>query len=227
MKTWTLIDTARIPGEGSELRLLRRDGEFSIRLDQGELMNSRVRGSEEALASLACAKMATRERPRILVGGLGMGFTLRAALGLLGAEAQVVVAELIPAVVSWGRGPLAQLFGDSLNDPRVTIYEGDVGRLIRSQPSAYDAILLDVDNGPDGLTHERNNGLYNPEGLRAAAIALRAGGVFAVWSAAPDPAFTSRLRKTGFSVDEVPVRANGRRGARHIIWIAAREDRNA
>ena len=132
--------------------MLQRGAEFSIKLDNSELMSSRVRGSEEALARLGCAKIEARERPRVLIGGLGMGFTLRAALGLLGAKAEVVVAELVPAVVSWGRGPLAELFGNSLTDARVTIHEGDVGRLIRSASSAYDAILLDVDNGPEGLT---------------------------------------------------------------------------
>jgi spermidine synthase len=222
MKLWTLVDAAQIPGGGGDLRLLQRGSEFSIKLGQGELMNSRVRGSEEALARLGCAKIETRERARVLIGGLGMGFTLRAALAQLGAEAEVVVAELVPAVVLWGRGPLAALSGDSLADARVTIHEGDVGRLIRAKPAAYDAILLDVDNGPDGLTRQANDGLYDLGGLRAAWAALRPGGVLAVWSAAPDAAFAQRLRKIGFSVEEVAVRANGKRGARHVIWVAER-----
>jgi spermidine synthase len=227
MKQWTLLDTAQIPNDGRELRLLQRGAEFSIKLDYGVLMSSRVRGSEEALASLGCAKIESRERPRVLIGGLGMGFTLRAALGLLGAKAEVVVAELVPAVVSWGRGPLAELSGNSLTDPRVTIREGDVGQLIRSESSAYDAILLDVDNGPEGLTCNTNDGLYDLAGLHAAWTALRPGGVLAVWSAAPDAAFVRRLRKTGYCVDEVAVRANGKRGARHVIWVAMRPDRAA
>jgi spermidine synthase len=227
MKQWTLLDTAQIPNDGRELRLLQRGAEFSIKLDNGELMSSRVRGSEEALARLGCAKIEARERPRVLIGGLGMGFTLRATLGLLGAEAEVVVAELVPAVVSWGRGPLAELFGNSLTDARVTIREGDVGRLIRSESSAYDAILLDVDNGPEGLTRNANDVLYDLDGLRAAWTALRPGGVLAVWSAAPDAAFARRLRKIGYCVNEVAVRANGKRGARHVIWVAVRPYRAA
>ena len=155
------------------------------------------------------------------------GFTLRAALGLLSAKAEVVVAELVPAVVSWGRGPLAELSGNSLTDARVTIREGDVGRLIRSESSPDDAILLDVDNGPQGLTLNANDGLYDLDGLRAAWAALRPGGVLAVWSAAPDAAFVRRLRKIGYCVDEVAVRANGKRGARHVIWVAVRPDRAA
>lgn len=225
MKLWTLVDIAQIPNDGRELRLLRRGAEFSIKLDNGVLMSSRFRGSEEELARLGCAKIEAHERPRVLIGGLGMGFTLRAALGLLGAKAEVVVAELVPAVVSWGRGPLAELSGNSLTDARVTIREGDVGRLIRSESSTYDAILLDVDNGPEGLTHSANDGLYDLAGLRAAWTALRPGGVLAVWSAAPDAAFVRRLRRTGYSVDEVAVRANGKRGARHVIWVAERPDR--
>jgi spermidine synthase len=227
MKLWTVLDIAQIPNDGRDLRLLQRGAEFSIKLDNGELMSSRVRGSEEALARLGCAKIEARERPRVLIGGLGMGFTLRAALGLLGAKAEVVVAELVPAVVSWGRGPLAELFGNSLTDARVTIHEGDVGRLIRSASSAYDAILLDVDNGPEGLTLNANDELYDLDGLRAAWTALRPGGVLAVWSAASDAAFVRRLRKIGYCVDEFAVRANGKRGARHVIWVAARPDRAA
>jgi spermidine synthase len=227
MKIWTLLDTAQVPGDGGELRLLQRDTEFAIKLGRDELMSSRFRGSEEALARLGCAKIGAHERPRVLIGGLGMGFTLRAALGLLGAKAEVVVAELVPAVVAWARGPLAELYGGSLTDARVTIREGDVGRLIRKEPSAYDAILLDVDNGPEGLTRQANDGLYTLEGLSAAWNALRPGGVLAVWSAAPDKMFTQRLRRAGFSVDEVVVRANGNRGARHIVWIAIRANRHA
>jgi len=221
---WTLLDTAQIPG-GGELRLMRRGTEFSIKLGQNELMNSRLSGSEQALATLACRRIQTRERPRMLIGGLGMGFTLRAALAVLGPKAEIVVAELVPSVVAWARGEMAEMFGDSLTDPRVTIRAEDVGQIIRSARAAYDTILLDVDNGPEGLTRESNDALYDLKGLTAARVALRAGGVLAVWSSEPHPRFTQRLRKAGFDVNEVPVRANGPRGgARHVIWIAVRPD---
>jgi spermidine synthase len=215
-----------VPGAAEELRLMRRGAEFSIRLGQNELMNSRLGGSEAALATLACERIKARQCAEMLIGGLGMGFTLRAALGVLGAQARIVVAELVPAVATWARGPMAEVFGDSLTDPRVRIHETDVGSLIRRKPSAFDAILLDVDNGPAGLTRTRNDGLYDAAGLSAAHAALRPGGVLAVWSAGPDADFTRRLRKSGFGVDEVLVRANGARGgARHVIWIATRADR--
>jgi spermidine synthase len=220
---WSLIDTAQVPGGDGELRLMRRGAEFSIMLDQNQLMNSRLSGSEQALATIACGRIKSLKRPHLLIGGLGMGFTLRAALAELGSGARIVVAELIPAVLQWARGPMAEIFGDSLNDPRVNLREADVADLIRSSPSACDAILLDVDNGPDGLTRDANNALYDPGGLRAARGALRPGGVLAVWSSGPDLKFTKRLRETGFEVEEIKVRANGSRsGARHVIWIATR-----
>jgi len=221
---WSLLDTAQVPG-GGELRLLQRGAEFSIKLDQNELMNSRLSATEQALATIACEKIRTRKRPSILIGGLGMGFTLRAALTVLGKQAHIVVAELVPAVVAWARGPLAKLSGDSLTDPRVRIHEGDVGELIRSARLAYDAILLDVDNGPQGMTRKANDRLYDLKGLRAAYAALRPGGVLAIWSSRPDAKFTARLRKTGFDVVENPVRAKGPQGgAQHFIWTATRGD---
>jgi spermidine synthase len=228
MIPWVLIDTAKVPG-GGELRLLQRGAEFSIRLGRDELMNSRLSATEQALATIACEKICTRKRPSkqpsILIGGLGMGFTLRAALTVLGKQAHILVAELVPAVVAWGRGPMAKLSGDSLSDPRVRIHEGDVGDLIRSGRSAYDAILLDVDNGPQGMTRKANDRLYDLKGLRAAHTALRPGGVLAVWSSAPEAKFTARLRKTGFDVTENPVRAKGPQGgAQHFIWTAAKAD---
>ena len=213
-----------MPG-GGELRLLRRGAEFSIRLGHNELMSSRLSGSEQALATFACDKIRTRERPQILIGGLGMGFTLRAALTVLGPQARIVVAELVPAVVTWARGPMAEIFGDSLADPRVDIRETDVGDLIKSHQQAYDAILLDVDNGPEGLTRQANYELYNQAGLSAVRGALRPGGVLAVWSSGDNPKFTRRLRRTGFAVTEIPLRAKGPRGgAQHFIWIATRGD---
>lgn len=223
MIPWTLIDRAEIPGSKDTLRLLQRGSEFSIRLDQNELMNSRLSGSEEALAELACARIEGRARARILVGGLGMGFTLRAALAASKPDTGIVVAELMPAVVAWARGPIAEIFGGCLDDRRVTVKEADVIGIIRAGKSAFDAILLDVDNGPEGLMREANDRLYDASGLKAAHAALRPGGVLAVWSAEPSEGFTPRLRRAGFSVEEVNVRARGKRGgARHTIWLAAK-----
>jgi spermidine synthase len=223
---WTLIDSAQVPGGGGEFRLMRRGAEFSIMVGHHELMNSRLGGSEEALAAIACERIRTRERPRILIGGLGMGFTLRAALAGLGTEARIVVAELVPAVLVWARTSMVEVFGKSLSDPRVSIREADVGHLIRTGRSPFDAILLDVDNGPEGLTRKSNDSLYDLEGLGAARSMLSAGGVLAVWSSGRNLNFTQRLRKIGFNVDEVRVRANGMRGgAHHVIWIATRVDR--
>jgi spermidine synthase len=176
-------------------------------------------GSEEALATLTIARLAGRKRPRLLIGGYGMGFTLRAALGVLGADARVTVAELVPEIVEWARGPMAELTAGCLDDPRVRLVEADVADVIGE--GDWDAILLDVDNGPDGLVRQANDRLYSMRGLRNAQAALRPAGILAVWSAARDPAFTKRLRDAGFQVDEVPVRArsNGK-GAHHVIWFA-------
>jgi spermidine synthase len=221
MIPWVLIDKATVPG-GGELRLMQRGAEFSIKLDGNELMNSRLSGSEQALATLACDIVGARKQSRWLIGGLGMGFTLRAALGALPKDARIDVAELVPAVVAWARGPMAALHGDSLNDKRVAIHECDVGALIGKGPSGYDAILLDVDNGPDGLSRPGNDALYHAAGLALAHAALRPGGVLAVWSSSPDAAFTRRLQQAGFNVDEKRVRAHGSGGARHVIWLARR-----
>ena len=223
MIPWEKLDTTRVPGTDGELRLMQRGTEFSIMLGTNELMNSRLSGSEAALATLAAKKIESVKNPHLLIGGLGMGFTLRAALGALGAKARIEVAELVPAVVVWARGPMARIFGDSLNDPRVSIREMDVTEIIRSSRAAFDAILLDVDNGPEGLTRQANDGLYDSSGLKAAHAALRTGGVLAVWSSGPNPAFAKCLRSAGFDVNEVNVRATGRGGgARHVIWIAVK-----
>lgn len=221
MIPWVLIDSAKIP-DGGELRLKRRGAEFSIMLGATELMNSRLSGSEEALATLSCAKLAGRSRPAMLIGGLGMGFTLRAALSALGGDARITAAELVPAIVTWARGPVADIFAGSLDDPRVTLVEGEVGALIRAGRNSFDAILLDVDNGPEGLSRQANDALYDQPGLAAAFAALTPGGVLSVWSSAPDAGFTRRLRGAGFAVEEAPVRAHGKRGARHVIWLATR-----
>lgn len=225
MIPWVQLDSAKTPDGRQELRLKRRGSEFSIMLGTNELMNSRLSGSEEALAKLSCRKIASHRQPRILIGGLGMGFTLRAALAELGGDAQIVVAELVPAVVAWARVPMAEMFGGCLDDPRVTVQETDVGQLIRSQASGYDAILLDVDNGPEGIVHKSNDALYSLQGLAAARSALKPGGVLAVWSQGSDSGFAQRLKQAGFAVEEVNTRANGKRGARHVIWIATNGSR--
>ncbi|MBZ9726553.1 spermidine synthase [Mesorhizobium sp. CO1-1-11] len=226
MIPWIQLHSAKTPDGQQELRLKQRGSEFSIMLGTNELMNSRLSGSEEALAKLSCQRIAGHRRPRILIGGLGMGFTLRAALAELGDNAEIVVAELVPAVVAWARGPMAEIFAGSLDDPRVTIHETDVGQLVRSAPIAWDAILLDVDNGPEGIVHKGNDALYSVAGLAAARTALRPGGVLAVWSQGPDAGFTRRLKQAGFAVEEVNTRANGKRGARHVIWIATNSSRS-
>src|SRR5476651_139187 len=223
MIPWQQIDTARVPGAEVELRLMRRGVEFSMMLGQNELMNSRLIGSEQALATLACKRLEAVKRPCLLIGGLGMGFTLRAALAVLGADARIVVAELVPAVIAWARGPMADIFGDSLSDIRATIKEADVIEVIQSHPGAFDAILLDVDNGPEGLIRKANDALYDLKGLKAIRRALRPGGVLAIWSSGPDASFSERLRAAGFDVNEVAVRATAKRsGARHVIWFATK-----
>jgi spermidine synthase len=203
------------------LRLFRRGDDFMIVLDRNELMNSRMSGSEEALARLVCERLRERAAPRLLIGGYGMGFTLRAALEALPRGASVTVAELVPEIIDWARGPMAGLTAGCLDDRRVAVAARDVAELI--EEGTYDAILLDVDNGPDGLTRPENDRLYSTIGLARAKSALKTGGMLAVWSAAPDTAFTRRLEAAGFSVEVVRVRAraNGK-GAHHTIWLAKR-----
>lgn len=218
-----LLATAEVPGGGDPLRLIRRGAEYSIMLGANELMNSRLSGSEEALATLAHARLSNVPSPRVLIGGLGMGFTLRAALAAFGPNAAITVAELVPEIVDWARGPMAHLHEGTLDSAQVLVRVEDVGALIRSGKGRYDAILLDVDNGPDGLSREGNDVLYTLAGLAEARAALSPGGVLAVWSSGPDPRFTARLRKAGFEVTEETVRATASgRGARHTIWIAVR-----
>lgn len=228
MIPWELLDSAKVPGDDQELRLYRRGDEYAIRVGTYELMNSYVHESEEALADLACAKVTERARPRVLIGGLGMGYTTAAALRRLGARARVVVAELVPAVVEWNRGFLAHLAGHPLLDKRVTVREVDVARILRSERGMHDAILLDVDNGPEALSSKGNDWLYAEDGLRTTLAALRPGGVLGVWSARPDRGFPRRLRRVGFEVEEVHVRARGARGGgRRTIWLARAGGRGA
>jgi spermidine synthase len=217
---WVELDTASVPGEQDALRLMQRGDEFSIRVGTVELMNNRRSGSEEALATLTCARLKDRANARILIGGLGMGFTLRAALNGVGADARVVVAEIVPAVTAWARGPLSHMFSGSLDDPRVELLVADVNQVIQSAPAQYDAILLDVDNGPEGLTRRANDRLYDMWGLKRARFALRANGILAVWSGRPDRKFKARLQRAGFAVDEIRVHANGSSGRRHVVWLA-------
>lgn len=220
-----LLGTAQVPG-GEELKLFRHDRDFMIVLGHNELMSTRRSGSEVALALQSIARLGGRKAPHLLIGGYGMGFTLRAALAELGPDAKITVAELVPEIIEWARGPMAEVAGSCLDDPRVQLIMGDVGDVIAAAPARFDAILLDVDNGPDGLVRDDNNRLYVKSGLQDAKAALTPGGVLAVWSADKDPAFANRLRKTGFDVDEVTVaaRSNGRdgkgKGAKHVIWFA-------
>ncbi len=221
MKPWETVDRAAAPG-GTELVLARRGDEWVVRAGGCVLVTSRTHGSEEALAALALERVA---RPRsILVGGLGLGFTLRAALDRLPASARVVVAELVPALVRWNRGPLADLAGRPLDDERVRLQGGDVRARIAEARGAWDAILLDVDNGPSALAHPANDALYGDGGVRACRRALRAGGVLAVWSAGPDPRYRARIERAGLDVEEisVPVRGAGSGGVRHVVFLAAR-----
>ncbi len=223
MRPWELLHTATVPGDGKELRLYRRGEEFSIKAGNSQLMNSRVHGSEDTLAELACQRLSDHSSPRILIGGLGMGFTLSAALNQLGPKAMVVVAELVPAVITWNQELLSALAGHPLKDQRVTVYEGDVGQLIRSERSTYDAILLDVDNGPEGLSRKENDSLYSPAGLSAAFAASQPKGIFGVWSISPDQHFSKRLRHAGFTVEEILARARGvHGGGRHMIWLGTK-----
>jgi spermidine synthase len=217
-----LLATAVVPDTTTELRLYQSGDLFSIKImGRGDLMSSRMHGSERALAELACAHIGNAARPRLLVGGLGMGFTLRAALDAVSAEAEVVVSELVPAVVDWNRDLIGAPAGHPLRDKRTSVHIGDVARLIQTSRDRFDAIMLDVDNGPEGLVRRQNDWLYSLEGLAAARVALRPGGVLVVWSAGPDRSFTQRLRKAGYHVDEKFVHAHRKgKGSRHLIWVA-------
>jgi len=206
------------------LKLYRRGDEFSIRVDKhGELMNSRQHHSEDALAELACERITSVQSPHLLVGGLGMGFTLARALALTGPDARITVSELIPAVVQWNRDDLGAVASYPLLDQRVEVLEQDVGLVMRQRQNTFDAIMLDVDNGPDSFTRDDNDSLYGLRGLNSAYAALKPGGVLTLWSAFKDPAFTRRMLKAGFKVSEQTIRSvSAKRGARHNIWIGIR-----
>jgi spermidine synthase len=221
------LGTAQIPGQAGAIQLCRHDRDFSFRVHGTELMTSREHGSEELLAELALASLPSTDSIRVLVGGLGMGFTLARALQLVGAAARVEVVELVPEVISWNREWLGELNGHPLSDPRVTALTGDVLQRIRNAKADYDAILLDVDNGPEGLTRPANDRLYDVAGLAAARVALRPGGVLAIWASTSDARFAKRLRSAGYESREEGVRARLNRGPHRTIWIATARPRGS
>jgi spermidine synthase len=223
MRHWTLLGEAPIPDSEQSLSLYQGKDDFFIKISSGggELMSTRKHGSEDALGALPCQRLRHREAARVLIGGLGMGFTLAAVLKEVGPGAEVTVAELIPEVVDWNRGPLGERSGFPLNDPRTKVHVGDVAKLMRRKRGYFDVIALDVDNGPEGLTQSANDWLYSMPGIIAAQEALTPNGILAYWSAGPDQAFHDRLRRCGFLVEENSVHAHGKKGARHTIWLAA------
>jgi len=222
MRHWTLLGEAPIPDSEQSLSLYQGKDDFFIKISSGggELMSTRKHGSEDALGALPCQRLRNRESARVLIGGMGMGFTLAAVLKEVGLGAEVTVAELIPEVVDWNRGPLGERSGFPLNDPRTKVHVGDVAKLMRRKRGYFDVIALDVDNGPEGLTQSANDWLYSTPGIIAAQVALTSNGILAYWSAGPDQAFHDRLRRCGFLVEEVTVFAHGKKGARHTIWLA-------
>jgi len=227
MKRFVLLDTAAIP-TGDALCLFEYGDDFVIKIQGGngnQLMNTRTHGSEDALAEIPCKRIAARSQARVLIGGLGMGFTLASALRHLGPDAEVLVAELVPGVIEWNRGALGEKSGNPVRDARARVLNQDVAELLRDQAQGFDAIMLDVDNGPEGLTQKSNNWLYSADGLNACARALRPSGILAVWSASADRAFSDKLAKAGFKAEEVQVFAHGNRGTRHTIWIAEKRKR--
>jgi len=222
MRHWNLLGEAPIPGADQSLNLYQGKDDFFIKISGGgELMSTRKHGSEDALGSIPCRRLRHPEAARVLIGGLGMGFTLAAALSVLGPRAEVTVAELIPEVVDWNRGPLGERSGYPLNDPRTRVHVGDVAKLLRGKKACFDVIALDVDNGPEGLTRSTNDWLYSEAGILAAQNALGPAGILAYWSASLDQAFHDRLRRCGFLVEEIMVYAHGNKGARHTLWLTS------
>ena len=225
MDPWITIESTTIPGSDVELTLSQRSDDFAIRVSgvPGDLMNSRMHHSEDALAEFACSRLSTIENAQILVGGLGMGFTLAAVLQIVGVSARVVVAELVPAVVEWNRGLLGRCAGRPLEDDRTRVHLGDVADQLKQRSEKFDAILLDVDNGPEAMTHSDNEWLYSLAGLKNIYETLRPEGIVAIWSARADQIFTSRLKKTGFNVQLRSVRARPGKGSRHTIFVAQKQ----
>ena len=225
-RPWEIIDEAPVPGGDGTLYLMARGSEYRIRVDDRDLMSNREHGSEAGLADLACDRLERLDDARILVGGLGMGFTLAATLRRLGSSGSVTVAEISPAVVRWNRDHVAAAAKYPLRDPRVVVRVGDVGDLVENPPAPWSAILLDVDNGPRSLTRAYNGWLYSRQGLAAAYAALIPGGVLGIWSAKPDARFTRRLHQTGFDVEVLPFTEEGRatddHSGTHILWMVRR-----
>ena len=222
MIPWTHLGSAQIPNNGGELKFSQRGDEFSIRLSgiRGELMNSRVYNSEKVLSELGCAHVKSVDNAQVLVGGLGMGYTLAAALKTVNCTSTVTVAELIPEVVTWNQGDLGKCAGNPLQDSRTKVHVGDVAVLLSTQEPAFDAILLDVDNGPEGLTKSDNNWIYSEAGLKSIYHTLKPQGMLAIWSAGPDYLFEVRLKKVGYKVDTRIVRARPGKGSKHTIFLA-------
>lgn len=217
-----MLGEAQVPDSKMVLSLYRGKDDFFIRLSGGhELMSTRKHSSEDELGTIPCRRLKNPANARVLIGGLGMGFTLAAALKVVGEQASVTVAELIPEVVEWNRGPMGERSGYPLNDPRTRVYLGDVARLLQTSKACFDVIALDVDNGPEGLTRTSNNWLYSLAGIMAAQRALTPGGLLAYWSAGLDADFHDCLRSCGFLVEEISVRAHGNKGPRYIIWLAS------
>ncbi|GAA0858117.1 hypothetical protein [Aliiglaciecola litoralis] len=225
MIPWVHLGTAQIPNNGGELKFSQRGDEFSIRLSgiRGELMNSRVFNSEKELAQLGCAYIKSTANAQVLVGGLGMGYTLAETLKVVNDSAQVTVAELIPEVVKWNQGPLGDCAKNPLKDPRTQVHIGDVKELLVTRQPTFDAILLDVDNGPEGLTHADNNWIYSVSGLEDIYQTLRPNGMLAIWSAGPDYLFSVRLKNAGYDVDTRVVRARKGKGSHHTIFLARKK----
>lgn len=221
MKPTRLLGRAAAP-DGTLLTLHEHDGTLSIRVGGVELMSARQHHSEERLAEVACAGLGDRRGAAVLIGGLGLGFTLRASLRQLAADATVVVAELVPEVIAWNRDPTLRLAADVIDDPRVQIVIGDVADVLAGSRGRFDAVMLDVDNGARGLTAAANDGLYVATGLGAARAALRPGGRLAVWSAGPDPRFAARMEEAGFAVEEVKARTHPHGGSWNTIFVGTR-----
>ena len=222
MRHWTQLGEASIPGTDQSLYLYQGKDDFFIKISGGhELMSTRKHASEDALGKLPCLRLKQPDTARVLIGGLGMGFTLAAVLEVLGSKAEVTVAELLPEVVDWNRGPLGKCSGNPLDDPRTRLHLGDVAKLLKQSHACFDVIALDVDNGPEGLTKKANDWLYSMPGIAAAQAALTPTGILAYWSADPSQAFHERLRCCGFMVEEKSVFAHGKKGARHTIWLAS------
>ncbi len=224
MKAWQLLAEAPV-GDGGTMRLAKQDAEYIISIDGKTLMSSRMHGSEEALATAACQRLRTTSPPRVLIGGLGMGFTLAATLNVLPPDAVVTIVELVPAVVEWNRGRLGECAGHPLSDKRVKVVINDVGFVLRGGANRFDAILLDVDNGPDALTTISNHSLYDNAGVQASHAALTDGGVLAVWSAWEDRKFEQRLRRHGFRTHVERVRARLKKGGPyHTLFLGLKEE---